>query len=110
DLFLGAPLPFVDGRSFTWCEFTTPEHQRAVLDLVIAVHTAPATASRWAVTDDFAVSHRDELQAALDGGDGPGDWGPYARPAAALLVEYAAPVQRLLAQYDELVVQAGAQP
>jgi aminoglycoside phosphotransferase (APT) family kinase protein len=62
------------------------------------------------MADDFAVAHRDELEATLRSADDVGDRGPYARPAAVLLVENAVPIQRLLARYDELVVQGGAQP
>ncbi len=105
ELFGVALYPFVDGRSFTWGEFSTPEHRRAVLDFVTAVHTAPDVASRNAHADDFAIPHRDELEAALAGEPGDGD-GPYAGAMSALLTENAAPIRRLLARYDELAAAA----
>ena len=60
--------PFIAGRSFEWGEFASAEHRRRVLDLVVAVHTAPATARQHALTDDFTVPHRDELAAAVSPG------------------------------------------
>lgn len=106
-----ALYPFVDGRSFAWGEFSTPEHRRAVLDLLVAVHTAPRAVCRHAPADDFAVQHRDELEAGLrTAGDDVGDLGPYARRTARLLAGNATPVRRLLTRYDELVAQSRAQP
>jgi hypothetical protein len=132
--FAVAVYPFAAGQSFEWGEFSGPEHRRAMLDLIVAVHTAPGTAGRRALADDFAVPHRDELEAALhspaggdeaaDGdertdsadilGDGNGAGsgaacGPYARAAARLIAEHAGPLRRLLARYDELVALAGSQ-
>jgi len=105
DGFSVALYPFVDGRSFEWGEFCTPAHRRGMLGLIIGVHTAPAAARRHAAADDFTVPYRDELEAAL-AGPGPADCGPYARPAALLLAASEAPVRRVLARYDELVVGA----
>ncbi len=105
--FAVALYPFVTGRSFEWGEFADPAHRRGVLDMVVALHTAPERARRNAATEDFAIAHRDELEAAL-GADGRfgaragADLGPYAGPAAALLARNAGPVRRLLARYDEL--------
>jgi hypothetical protein len=98
-----ALYPFIEGQSFTWGEFPTPAHRCAVLGLIVEVHTAPAAARRHALADDFAVPHRDELEAAL-AADGTGrECGPYARPAALLLAKHAGAVRRLLARYDGLV-------
>jgi spectinomycin phosphotransferase/16S rRNA (guanine(1405)-N(7))-methyltransferase len=114
--FAVAVYPFVSGQSFTWGEFSSPEHRPGVLALLAAVHTAPAAASRRALADDFAVPHRAGLEAALGparetaGCGPPAGSGPYARPAALLLRQNAAPVRRLLARYDDLVRQAGSRP
>lgn len=117
--FAVAVYPFVSGQAFTWGEFSSPEHRLGVLALLAAVHTAPADASRQALADDFTVPHRAALEAALgpvgetDRGPGdrePGGSGPYARPAALLLRQNAAPVRRLLARYDDLVRQARSRP
>jgi Phosphotransferase enzyme family len=105
-----ALYPFVDGQSFSWGEFSTPAHRRAVLDLVIAVHTAPSAARRHAVADDFAVPHRDELESAFASAGNVADCGPYARPAALLLAGNAVPIQRLLARYDQLVLESRSRP
>jgi hypothetical protein len=109
DRFGVAVYPFVNGQSFDGGEFP-PGQRLAVLGLVTAVHTAPAVASRHALADDFTVPHRDELEAALDpGSEAPGH-GPYARPVSRLVQQHAAPIQRLLARYDDLVLRARAQP
>ena len=111
DQEMGVALyPYVDGQSFSWGDFPTPAHRRGVLDLLIALHTAPAAARRHALADDFAVPHRDQLELAL-GHDGAG-WrgGPYANRTAALLAGSEAKVRRLLASYDGLVRQAARWP
>jgi spectinomycin phosphotransferase/16S rRNA (guanine(1405)-N(7))-methyltransferase len=103
-----AVYPFVDGQSFEWAEFSSPEHRMAVLDLVAATHTAPPAARRRVLADDFRVPHRDELEAGCQpGGDAPGQ-GPYARPAARLIQQHAVPIRRLLARYDHLAAAARA--
>jgi hypothetical protein len=112
--FALALYPFVDGRRFDWGEFETPAHRRAVLGLVIAMHTAPAAARRRAAPEHFAIAHRDELESALGRGgpaaDPPAraDHGPYARPAATLLAGNAAPLRRLLARHDDLAAAGRA--
>ncbi|MEE6311794.1 phosphotransferase [Plantactinospora veratri] len=105
-----AVYPYVDGESFRWGEWASPAHRRDVLDLVTAVHAAPAAAREHAPVDDFAIPHSDELELGLAGTGKVPDTGPYARLAARLLVEHAAPVRRLLARHGELVRAARAQP
>ena len=107
DRFAVALYTFVRGRSFGWGEFATPEHRWAVLDLVVAVHSAPAAVRRRALVDDHTIPHRDDLEAAMCGA-GAGDCGPYARATEALLTGNAAPLRRLLARHDELAVAASA--
>lgn len=109
DRYAAALYPFVEGESFSWGEFSSPAHRLAVLDLVVAVHTAPLEVARLALADDFTVPHRDELEAALDPGGEAEDCGPYARPTSALLRDHAAAVRRLLVRYGELVETARAE-
>jgi Phosphotransferase enzyme family len=110
DRFAVALYPFVDGQSFAWGEFSGPAHRRAVLDLIIGVHTAPGAAGRRALADDFAIPHLDELEATLHSPGDVADRGPYSRPLALLIAQHAIPVRRLLARYDELVRQGCSQP
>jgi spectinomycin phosphotransferase len=105
DCFTASVYPFVVGESFDWDNYTL-EHRHAVLDLLIAVHTAPAQVRDLALSDDYAIPFRD---AVTDGHHDPG-LGPYARPAAELLTAHADGVDRALARYDELVSAARADP
>jgi hypothetical protein len=110
DRFAVAVYPFVDGQTFDYDEFSAPRHRHSVLDLVIAVHTAPAAARRHALADDFTVPYRGELEAACDLAADLADSGPYARAASALVRQNAAAIIRLLARYDHLVALARSQP
>ncbi len=105
-----AVYPFLDGRSFSWDDFSGPGHREALLGLVIAVHTAPAAARRRAGADDFTIPQRDELAAALRPGAPVPDCGPYAGPAARLLAGHAAGLARALARYDALARAAREDP
>jgi hypothetical protein len=110
DRFGVALYPFVDGENFGWGEFSTDAHRRGALDMIIAVHTAADAGRSPAVTDDFSILHRNELEAALSSPAGAADpdCGPYGRPAALLLAGNAV-IRRLLARYDELVRLSPAQ-
>ncbi len=108
DKFAVAVYPFVEGQSFDWEQFSSPAHRLSVLGLLVDMHTAPPAASRHALADDFAVPHRDELEAACAPAGEVADCGPYAQPVSLLVRRHAAPIQRLLARYDALVLQARA--
>jgi hypothetical protein len=107
DCFVVSVYPFLAGESFDW-DHHPPQHRRAVLDLLVAVHTAPPQVRRHALADDYGIPSGDAIIAALDGrAPGPG---PYARPMAELLAARAAGVRRALARYDDLVAAARADP
>lgn len=105
-----ALYPYVDGQSYSWGDFSTPAHRRGVLDLIVALHTAPAMASRHAMTEDFAVAHRDELELAFDDAGFRWDGGPYAKLTSALLIENADKIRRLLVRHDDLVEEIRRRP
>jgi aminoglycoside phosphotransferase (APT) family kinase protein len=105
-----AVYPFIEGQSFVWGEFSSPAHRLGVLSLLVSMHTAPAAASRRALDDNFAVPHRDALEAACDPARETRDCGPYTRAVARLVQQNTAPIRRLLARYDDLVVQTGFEP
>jgi aminoglycoside phosphotransferase (APT) family kinase protein len=106
--FTIAVYPFVEGGSFEWNAFAGPAHRQATLDMIIRLHTAPPIARRHARVDDFAVPHRAEVEAALrTPGD---DCGPYAVAAADLLAEHRRQLRRVLARYDELVLESRSEP
>jgi spectinomycin phosphotransferase len=109
DCFTASVYPFVDGESFDWDNYTL-EHRHAVLDLLIAVHTAPPQVRDQALIDDYAIPFRDVATAVLTDGHGEPDLGPYARPTVELLTTHAVGVHQALARYDELVRGARADP
>jgi hypothetical protein len=111
DRYAVALYPHVDGDSFGWGPFTSPEHRRATLDMVTAVHTAPATARRPVPVDDFAIPLRAGLVAALTADATPADQtGPYARDAARLLAARAPALRERLVRYDSLTRLALTEP
>lgn len=93
--FAVAVYPYVEGRSFDWAEWSSPEHRRAVLDLVIALHTT--TIPTRARVDDLRIPHRLGLTTGSAR-----ECGPYSRRAALLLARHRDVIQRRLAEYDEL--------
>lgn len=105
--FAVALYPFITGQSFTWGEFPTTEHREAVLDLIITLHTAPRPA---ALTDDFQIQQRDQLESVLDPSSHDAEHGPYSRPLAALMARHAQPLRALLDRYDELAAHSHAEP
>ena len=94
--------PFVAGESYNFSRYGPGEHRDAVLRLLIAVHASSATGVR---RDDFAVPHRDALEATLDGSV-VDDAGPFARRAAALISSNAGRISELLERYDALAAVA----
>jgi len=110
DGFAVAVYPFIEGQSFDWGEFSSPGHRLGVLRLVAAVHSAPATASRHALADDFTVPLLDALEAAFDPARDVAGAGPYALRTSRLIRRNAAPIRDLLARYDGLVSQARSRP
>lgn len=108
--FAVALYPYVDGVSYSWGDFSTPAHRRGVLDLIVALHTAPMAMSRHALAEDFAVPHRDELELAFDHNCVRWEGGPYGRLTLALLVENADKIRRLLVRHDDLVEEIRRRP
>lgn len=105
-----AVYPFIEGESFRWGEFSSPEHRNSVLRMLVAVHTAPAAAARHGLADDFILQCREDLEAACRPETKAAGPGPYARPVTALIRRHAASLLDLLARYDGLVAQARSAP
>lgn len=109
DAFTVAVQPLVEGESFSWGHPMSAEHRAAVLAMVVEVHAAPAGVRDLAPVDDYAIQHRDSLEASLrkgGAGGGASSSGPYAARVAALLADHAAALRAALATYDELVDRA----
>jgi Phosphotransferase enzyme family len=107
DEFGVAVYPFVDGVSFPWGEFSL-ENRQALLTMVIAVHRTSGAASVRAMTEDFAIPHRDELEGLIAPAvlGGIPERGPFTRPVAQLVAANKRAIESLLAGYDQLVEQA----
>jgi hypothetical protein len=108
DRYAVALYPYLDGQRFSWGEFSTPGHRRATLDMVLGVHTAPASVRAGVDSDDFAVPHADELESTLESGPDAPAGGPYARAMVELLRARAGTIRRHLARYRDLVERARA--
>lgn len=106
DRYTAALFPRVDGESFEFGRYRDEQHRDAVLEMVVAVHTAPAAVRDRAIAE-AGVPHRDALEAALDG-TGPAGSGPYAQRAAQLFEAHADAVRGLLDRHDALA--AGVDP
>jgi spectinomycin phosphotransferase/16S rRNA (guanine(1405)-N(7))-methyltransferase len=99
--FAVALYPYVEGRSFDWDGWDSPghgraRHRRAVLDLLVALHTSRiATRARL---DDLGIAHRDALVTdRLD------DVGPYSRRTARVLRRHRPAIRARLAEYDGML-------
>jgi aminoglycoside phosphotransferase (APT) family kinase protein len=104
DPFAVAVYPLVAGESLDWDSFT-PSNRLALLDLLVAVHTAPPEVRDRALPDDYAIQLRELITATVDPGTG-----PYAQPAADLLAEHGPAVSQALTGYDDLVAAARTDP
>jgi spectinomycin phosphotransferase/16S rRNA (guanine(1405)-N(7))-methyltransferase len=107
--FAAAVYPFTDGQSFDGDAPSSVALRSAMLAMVADVHQAPERARLAAFTDDFRVPFADLVEGVLDGATVP-ECGPYTRPVADLLREYAAPVRQWLDQCQALAAVAGGQP
>ena len=106
--FAVAVYPFAEGESFSWGQWA-PGQRARMAEMLAAVHMAPPQTRRHALTDEFAIPFRGELEAGCSG-RGISDRGPYALPLARLLAEHAAAIRRILQRYDGLVATARAMP
>jgi len=104
--FAVAVYPHVTGDSFGFGHRPDTDHAAAMLDMVTAVHAAPARVRDLAPVDDFAIPHRDHVEAALDGAAVDSAAGPYALETARLVARHAPEIRAALDRYDELVSAA----
>ncbi len=110
DFFAVAVYPLVEGETFEWGTYTD-QHRRAVLDLVIVVHSAPTKVRDRALRDDYVIPFRDTVTALLEGSlSVDTGLGPYTQPAVELLTSHSAQVRQAFAHYDDLVTEVGAEP
>ncbi|MFJ4650891.1 phosphotransferase family protein [Nocardia sp. NPDC088792] len=99
-------FPYLAGEHFDWGEFRDEGQRQAVFEMIVAVHGAAVPDSVRA--DDFTITHRAEIDAALAGEVI--DAGPYAAPMADLLTRRAEALRGEFARYDALAAAARATP
>jgi spectinomycin phosphotransferase len=101
DAYAVTVYPLVAGESFDWDNYS-PAHRRAMLDLVIAVHGAPAAVRDLALPDDYAIpSFGVPVSPSA---------GPYARRVISMLAAHSTALGAALARYGDLVAGVRADP
>lgn len=110
DRFAVAVYPYISGESGEWGSSRTQEDRLAVLDLIVSVHRVSDPTCRHALVDDFDITNRDELIAALADLSGRSDTGPFGEPTRMLLARHAGDIERALARYELLVAAARQRP
>jgi spectinomycin phosphotransferase/16S rRNA (guanine(1405)-N(7))-methyltransferase len=105
--FAVAVYPRVEGVHFVDGEFTSDEHRRGVLNLVIALHRLPLASAPAVRVDDFAIPRRTDLEAGLAGHAADGD-GPYGSRVSNLLRRDGEAVRAALAYYDGVAARVDA--
>ncbi|MFG1604474.1 phosphotransferase family protein [Actinoplanes sp. NPDC049265] len=99
DAYAVTVYPLITGESFDWDNYTAA-HRLAMLDLVVAVHAAPAAVRDLARADDYELTFPPVAP-------GPG---PYGGQMAELLDTHATTVRAARSRYDELVAGVRAVP
>lgn len=104
DRYLAALYPFVNGRTFEWGRFPDAGSRLAMLDRLVALHTAPLEVAT-ALLDDFVISARHRLEAALDDTASPWNSGPLSESLRGQLQRHRARAIERLAEYDRLAAE-----
>lgn len=107
--FALALYPHVDGDTHLWGPYPSRADRLAVLDLIAALHAAPASARHAALVDDLVIPARDQLVAALADRARPWESGPFGEPARVILNEHGDAVVRVLEYYDQLAAAVARQ-
>ncbi|WP_169815328.1 phosphotransferase [Nocardia yamanashiensis] len=103
--------PHLQGESFAFGEYQDSDHSNAVLDMLVALHTAAPALWSAAPLDTFEIDRRAELEQALDNPSAPEEiTGPYTRRAVQLVAEHGAQLRAALARYDTLATIARSHP
>ncbi len=108
--YLAAVYEHVEGVTHGWGAYPSRADRLAVLDRLVALHHATATAHDVARADDFVIPSRDQLLVALTDHDSSWGPGPHADKARRLLRRHAADVSGALARYDGLVAEVARSP
>jgi spectinomycin phosphotransferase/16S rRNA (guanine(1405)-N(7))-methyltransferase len=103
DRWAVAVFPKVEGESFRGGQPMPVESRLAVVALVARLHACGDSARAHARTDHYAVESRTDLELALRDPRGCLDVGPYADELASAIITHEPLIERMLAEYDELV-------
>lgn len=110
--FAVSVYPHLDGDSFDWqpWECADAELRAEALAVVAELHAVPSSGWGTADTEDFAISRRGTLDAALAGRLPDPAAGPFAELAGKLVARYVPLLGHLLAHHDALADTARAHP
>ena len=105
DRYVAALYRHVDGTTHEWGAYESRAERLAVLDRLVDIHGSAPSVRRVALTDDFAIPCRDQLEATLTHVGT--DWGPgpFAEGARELFSHHGSEVETVLARYDSLAAE-----
>jgi hypothetical protein len=110
DDYAVALYPYIEGRSFSFEESLGEDDRHHVLELVIALHTAPIAAIRPPAMDGFVVPWLDRVVRSMRLASSAGSIGPHAAVASRLLIDNEGEIRALIARYRALVARYLADP
>lgn len=105
DRYAVAVYPMLDGRTYSYGNYTEAAHRDEVVRHLASLHRAPASCRRWAHAETFEIHRRRELDLARSELHLPWESGPFAEPARRLLGQHDREVERLNETYDALVTE-----
>ncbi len=104
--YVAALYPYIEGAALDWGPYPDAASRTAVLDHLIALHTAPRRARHAVLADDLSIPCRDRFDEAASATAAPWTGGPFAEAARRLLYDRSEVVARALARYDRLASAA----
>ncbi len=109
DRYVVAVYPLVEGVTYDYGDFSDDAHRDAVVRNIAALHRAPKSCCRWALTDDLSIPRRAELFVACAEVHAPWTSGPFADPTRRLLARHADDVAGAFDTYDALAIKVSSQ-
>jgi spectinomycin phosphotransferase/16S rRNA (guanine(1405)-N(7))-methyltransferase len=109
DRYVVAVYPNLDGDTYDYGNYADAVHRDSVVRHLAALHCAPPSCRRWALTDTLSIPRRFELHAACSQLEEAWTSGPFAEPARRLLAQHADALAHAFGKYDALAAVVGSQ-